>query len=106
MLYGTLVWYIIVIFFLTSLFFVDGDIRLVDGDRVKSNDTYGLVEVFYSGEWNSVCDDYWTDEDANVVCGQLGFLPYGKIIHSLIITQLLFCCNINFPTCNEILYNV
>ena len=47
---------------------------------VISNETYGLVEMAYNSscEWRSICDDYWTDEDANVVCGQLGFLPYGK----------------------------
>ncbi|CAI8020296.1 Scavenger receptor cysteine-rich type 1 protein M160 [Geodia barretti] len=46
-------------------------IRLVDG-----NETSGLVEVLRNCEWRSVCDDYWTDHDAKVACGQLGFLPY------------------------------
>ena len=48
-------------------------IRLVDGPNAKS----GLVEVMRS-EWRSVCDDYWTEEDANVVCRQLGFLGFGE----------------------------
>ena len=47
-------------------------IRLVHG-----NETSGLVEVLRYCEWRSVCDDYWTDEDAMVACGQLGFLSYG-----------------------------
>ncbi|CAI8035148.1 Scavenger receptor cysteine-rich type 1 protein M160 [Geodia barretti] len=46
-------------------------IRLVHG-----NETSGLVEVLRNCEWRSVCDDYWTDHDAKVACGQLGFLPY------------------------------
>ncbi|CAI8056635.1 Deleted in malignant brain tumors 1 protein [Geodia barretti] len=46
-------------------------IRLVDG-----NETSGLVEVLRNCEWRSICDDYWTDEDAMVACGKLGFLPY------------------------------
>jgi hypothetical protein len=46
-------------------------IRLVDG-----NETSGLVEVLRNCEWRSVCDDFWTDHDAKVACGQLGFLPY------------------------------
>ena len=49
---------------------------LVNGVKVKANETYGLVEVWRS-EWRSICDDYWTDEDANVVCRELGFLGFG-----------------------------
>ena len=78
MLYGTLLLYIIVIPFSISLFFVGGGIRLVDGEVLKSNETHGLVEVFHNCEWRSVCDDAWVDQDANVVCRQLGLLPYGK----------------------------
>ncbi|XP_063956210.1 scavenger receptor cysteine-rich domain-containing group B protein-like [Lytechinus pictus] len=44
-------------------------IRLVDG--ASSNE--GRVEVFYFGQWGTICDDRWGSTDARVVCRQLGY---------------------------------
>ena len=45
----------------------DGNLRILNGG------TRGLLEIYYEGEWGTVCDDYFVDVDAGVACRQMGF---------------------------------
>ena len=55
----------------------DGDVRLVGGD----NQYGGRVEYCFGNSFGTICDDTtWDDNDAQVVCNQLGFTstPSGR----------------------------
>ena len=53
----------------------DGEVRLQNGTA----DSNGRVEVCMEGVWGAVCSDLWDDDDASIVCLQLGFNSQGVL---------------------------
>ena len=53
----------------------DSAIQLVNGTK----DSEGRVEVCFDNIYGTVCDDFWDELEARVVCTQLGYNGTGKI---------------------------
>ena len=45
----------------------NGDIRLVGSDHE------GRLEIYLDSEWGTVCNDFFGQDEADVVCHQLGY---------------------------------
>ena len=63
-----------------------GDVRLVDG----ADSSEGRVEICINDEWGTVCDDFWSSSDAEVVCRQTGNSGGNNIMLSINISSFLF----------------
>lgn len=55
----------------------NGDVRLINAD--DDTNMTGRLEVYYEGQWGTVCDDLFDANAAMVVCRQLGLNPVGAI---------------------------
>ena len=57
----------------------EGEVRLVGGQ----NKYEGRVEVCNNEEWKTVCDRGWREEEAEVVCRQLGYSEHTNCLFTL-----------------------
>ena len=54
----------------------NGDIRLA-GD---SYNNVGRIDLCVNGTWGTICGNGFDSKDASVVCRQLGYSHYGKLL--------------------------
>ena len=63
---------------------VDGAVLLYNGTYISPNFTAGTVLLCYNNAYGTVCDDYWDELEARVVCTQLGHPGPGKTKDTMI----------------------
>lgn len=51
----------------------------MNGTVPTATQTEGRVEICYENVYYSICDDFWDDQDAQVVCGQLRVPGNGRM---------------------------
>ena len=54
--------------------FGNGVVRLYRNGVTSSSYYYGIVQIWYNGQWGNICDDNDYDQyEADVICHQLGY---------------------------------
>ncbi|MDE0332202.1 MAG: fibronectin type III domain-containing protein, partial [Nitrospinae bacterium] len=56
----------------------EGDLRLQGGASLSHQE--GRLEIYHGGEWGTVCDDYFTLQEAAVACKQMGFTGAQELV--------------------------
>ena len=91
MYWNKLLSYVFVIIIPTLTLFsacVDGDVMLMNNTEPCIGCNEGTVVVCYNNNYGTVCDDFWDELDARVVCNQLEFTNGGKSLYPLCLHSL------------------
>ena len=66
---------------------VEDEVTFYSGHELKPSTYYidnelaiGRIEICLREKWKPICEDFFTQADASVVCQQLGFSRAGKIL--------------------------
>ena len=70
-----------------------GDVRVI-----RTHLLAGRIEVYVREEWRAVCHSSWDDNDAQVVCRQLGFSDIGIRYSFVLISRVLSIVGGGSPT--------
>ena len=60
-----------------NTFYTEGIADLAEDYFFKDELIQGRVEYCYEGSYVTLCNDFWSNAHASVVCGELGFSHYG-----------------------------
>ena len=55
-------------------------VRIVGSGNIPTTESFGVVEICRNLKWGLICDDEWDNDDAEVVCKQLGHINSKCII--------------------------
>ena len=67
-----------------------GFVRLYRNGVTSSSYYYGIVQIWYNGQWGNICYDfyYYNQYEADVICHQLGYIGAYSSSRSGLVTRL------------------
>ena len=66
----------------------NADIRLVNGTTAFE----GRVEICWNETWGTICDGFWSTNDAQVACRQLGYSTSGMYVCMYVCMYVVYVC--------------
>ena len=68
-------WPNLILFNLLFITILDIRYRIRDPERPTNNGSLtGYAEIFYEGQWGTICNVSWDDKDAGVFCRRMGYV--------------------------------